>query len=84
MDTHKQMSFPATIHLSGIDHVGVLHSITGILSKQMNANIRRLSIQTNDGIFNGEIQMEVHDASDLQEICRDLKNIEEIQEVRRF
>ena len=83
-DTHKQMSFPATIHLSGIDHVGVLHSITGILSKQMNVNIRRLSIQTNDGIFNGEIQMEVHDASDLQEICRDLKNIDEIQEVTRF
>jgi len=83
-DTHKQMSFPATIHMTGIDHVGVLYQITDVLSKQMNVNIRRLTIETNDGIFNAELQLEVHDAEDLQDICRDLKKIKEVDEVKRF
>ena len=83
-DTHKLMSFLATIHLDGIDHLGVLHQITDVLSQQMNVNIRKLNIATKDGIFKGEIQLEVHDVDDVQIICRDLKKIKEIEEVTRF
>lgn len=83
-DTHKQLSFPATIHLEGIDHLGVLHQITGVLSQQMNINIKHLNITTNDGIFKAEIQLEVHDVEDVKDICRDLKKIQEIEEVTRF
>ena len=83
-DTHKLMSFLANIRLDGIDHLGVLHQITDVLSKQMNVNIRKLNIATKDGIFKGEIQLEVHDVADVQNICRDLKKIDEIEEVTRF
>ena len=83
-DTHKELFFPANIHLRGIDHVGVLHQMTAILSQQLNVNIKRLNIQTDGGIFRGDIQLEVHDVSDLQAICRDLKRIEEIEEITRF
>ena len=83
-DTHKELFFPATIHLQGIDHVGVLHQMTAILSQQLNVNIRQLNIQTEDGIFHGDILLEVHDANDVKAICRDLKKIDEIKEVTRF
>ena len=83
-DTHKQLYFPATIHLNGIDRLGVLHSITGVLSQQLNINIRQLHIETNDGIFYAEIQLEVHDVEDLTGICQDLKRIAEIEDVKRF
>ena len=83
-DTHKELFFPVNIHLQGIDHVGVLHQMTAILSQQLNVNIKRLNIQTDGGIFRGDIQLEVHDVSDLQAICRDLKKIEEVEEVTRF
>lgn len=83
-DTHGKMSFPATIKLNGIDRVGVLHQMTGILSQQMNVNIRHLSIDTQDGIFQSEIQLEVRDVKDIQAICRDLKNIAEIEDVTRL
>ena len=83
-DTHKQLYFPATLHLEGIDHMGVLHQITGVLSQQMNVNMRKVHIETNDGIFTAEIQLEVHDAEDLQAICLDLKKIPEVQVVNRF
>ncbi len=83
-DALGSLAFPATIHITGIDHVGVLHQITGILSGRMNVNIHRLSIETQDGIFKGEIQLGVRDVNDIQAICRDLKEIEEIEEVTRF
>ncbi|MDY4744589.1 MAG: ACT domain-containing protein, partial [Bacteroidaceae bacterium] len=83
-DTHKKLFFPATIHVNGIDHVGVLHQITGVLSQQLNVNIQHLNVDTHDGIFECEIRLGVHDVSDVQDICRDLKAIQEIEEVVRF
>lgn len=83
-DTHKKLFFPATIHVEGIDHVGVLHQITAILSQQLNVNIPRLLIETHDGIFRGEIQLEVHDVEDVQTICHDLKKLKDIDTVVRI
>ena len=83
-DTHGQLSFPATLRIIGFDRVGVLHQITGILSGQLNINMHSLHIETNDGLFTAEINLGVHDVRDIQAICRDLKKIEEIEEVKRF
>ena len=83
-DTHKKLFFPATIHVEGIDRVGVLHQITAILSQQLNVNIPRLLIETRDGIFRGEIQLEVHDVEDVQTICHDLKKLKDIDSVVRI
>jgi len=83
-DTHKQISFPAIIHLNGIDHIGVLHQITGVLSQQLNVDIHQLNINAKDGIFTAEIQLGVHDVSDIRSICKNLKKIKEIEEVKRF
>ena len=83
-DTHGTLSFPATLHIVGFDRVGVLHQITGILSQQLNVNIHSVHIDTSDGLFTAEIRLGVHDAKDIQAICRDLKKIEEVEDVRRF
>lgn len=82
-DTHKVLFFPAVLHVEGIDRVGVLHQMTGILSNQMNLNISSLSVQTNNGIFSADIVMEVHDLQDLKSIIRDLNKIKEIEKVVR-
>ena len=83
-DTHGTLSFPATLHIVGFDRVGVLHQITGLLSQQLNVNIHSVHIDTSDGLFTAEIKLGVHDAKDIQGICRDLKKIEEVEDVRRF
>ncbi len=83
-DTHGKLSFPATLHIVGFDRVGVLHQITGILSGQLNINIHSIHIETSDGLFTAEINLGVHDVRDMQAICKDLKKIEEIEEVKRF
>lgn len=83
-ETHGQLSFPATLHVIGFDRVGVLHQITGILSGQLNVNIHSLHIETSDGLFTAKINLGVHDVRDIQDICRDLKKIEEVEDVKRF
>ena len=83
-DMHGQLYYPATLHILGFDRVGVLHQMTAILSQQLNVNIHKLHIDTNDGLFTAEIGLGVHDVKDIQSICHDLKKIEEIEEVKRF
>ncbi|MBQ8593646.1 MAG: bifunctional (p)ppGpp synthetase/guanosine-3',5'-bis(diphosphate) 3'-pyrophosphohydrolase [Bacteroidaceae bacterium] len=83
-DTHKTLFFPVELCLKGIDGVGVLNSITEIISRQLNVNIHRLSFETNDGIFEGYIHLYVHDVEDVKIICKNLKKIEQINSVTRI
>ena len=82
-DTHRQLSFIVTLNIEGIDCVGLLNDVTQIISKQLNVNIHKLTIETNDGIFQGSIQLYVHDVEDVQNIINDLKRINNIKSVVR-
>ena len=83
-DTHRQLRFPAVLSVDGIDGVGVLLSIATVLSQKLNVNMRSLNIEAHDGIFHGEINLEVHDADEVRDICRDLKRLEHIKTVSRI
>ncbi|MBP3567077.1 MAG: bifunctional (p)ppGpp synthetase/guanosine-3',5'-bis(diphosphate) 3'-pyrophosphohydrolase [Paraprevotella sp.] len=83
-DLHKTLFFPATIKICGIDNIGILHGITDILSEEMNINIHKVTISTQDGVFNGEIQLSVHDVEDVKTICGKLKKMKGIEEVTRI
>lgn len=56
-DTHKELSFLVYIYIKGIDSMGLLNEVTQVISRQLNVNIRKLTIETNDGIFEGKIQL---------------------------
>ena len=82
-DTHGTLSFLDSIHIVGFDRIGILHQITGVLSQQLNINIHSIHIETSDGLFTADIKLGVHDVKDIHTICRDLKKIEGIEEVKR-
>ena len=82
-DTHKELSFLVYIYLRGIDSMGLLNEVTQVISRQLNVNIRKLAIETNDGIFDGKIQLGVHDVEDVKTICNNLKKIQNIKQVNR-
>ena len=83
-DMHKRLFFDATIRLQGIDRVGMLMDICGVISSQMNVNIHRLTITTEDGMFDGSIELRVHDRDDVKEIMFNLKKIEDIKDVTQI
>ena len=80
-DTHKELSFLVYIYIKGIDSMGLLNEVTQVISRQLNVNIRKLTIETEDGIFGGKIQL--HDVDDVKTICNNLKKIQNIKQVSR-
>ena len=83
-ETRKEKEFLVTIYLRGIDSVGLLNEVTRVISHQMEVNIRKLSIESNDGIFEGNIQLYVHDVEDVRSLTNELKKIKNIKEVTRI
>ena len=63
--------------------MGLLNEVTQVIYRQLNVNIRKLAIETNDGIFEGKIQLWVHDVEDVKTICNNLKKIQNIKQVNR-
>lgn len=82
-DTKKTLSFPIFLYIEGIDDMGLLNRITEVISQQLNVNIRKLSMETEDGIFKGKIQLYVHDAEDVKTICNNLRKLNNVKSVTR-
>ena len=80
-DMHKILYFDATIRLGGIDRVGMLNEITQIISSQMNVNIHKVSITCEDGVFDGTIELHVHDREDVKSIVNNLKAVADLKEI---
>ncbi len=55
-DMHKRLYFDATIHLKGIDRIGMLNEVTKVISEQMNVNIHKITLSSDEGIFDGIIK----------------------------
>ena len=83
-ETHKQLYFVVPIQITGIDDMGVLHEITTIISQQLNANIQKMHIESNNGIFEGTFWINVHDVQDVKNICENLKKINNIKPIARI
>ena len=83
-DMHKRLFFIATIRLSGIDRIGLLNEVTQVISAKMNVNIRNLTITCDDGIFDGSIELRVHDREDVREIITNLKNVTDLKEINEI
>ena len=80
-DMHKQLFFIATIRISGIDRVGLLNEITQIISSQMSVNIRNLNITCDGGMFDGTLELRVHDREDVHKIIDNLKKVDDLKEI---
>lgn len=83
-DMHKRLLFDATIHIEGIDRMGMVMDISSIISSQMNVNIHKFTITSEEGVFDGSIELRVHDRENVKEIIDQLKKIEGLQEVTQI
>ncbi len=82
-DTHKVLSFLVYIYIKGIDRMGLINEVTQVISRQLGVNIRKLNIETDEGIFEGKIQLWVHDVEDVKTIVENLRKIEHIKTANR-
>lgn len=79
-----EIAFLTGIKLTGLDDVGLVNKITNIITGQMNLNMRSLSFDSVDGVFEGKIMVYVHDTEELEELNSRLTALDGILEVSRF
>ena len=80
-DMHKVMFFDATIEIRGIDRKRMLHDVSEVISDKLDVNIHKMTIESNEGIFDGQIEIRVHDRDEVKKIMGELHKIEDIKEV---
>ena len=74
----------ASIRLIGIDGVGIVNRITEIISKQLNVDMKSISFEANDGIFEGLIKVMVYDTEHLESLNKQFEQIDGVERIERW
>ncbi len=80
---HTVSSFLARISMKGIDRIGILNELTQFITLVLNVNIRKIFIETHDGIFEGFIDLYVHNTEDLDKIIKQMSQVKGVENVIR-
>ncbi len=81
---NKEISFLTGVRINGIDDVGIINKITNVVSGEMKMNMRSMSIDSSEGLFEGTIMVFVNHKEELDELCQRLSALEGINKVLRL
>ncbi len=74
----------AAIKIHGFDSMGIVNKLTEIISNQHNVNMKSISFETHDGIFEGFLKVLVYDTEHLDQLMRKFELVEGVQRVERW
>lgn len=80
----SEVSFLAGIRITGLDDIGIISGISTVISTDLKVNMRSISVVSNDGMFEGDIMVYVHDTHHLDVLMRKLKEVRGVLKVSRF
>ncbi|SHJ82541.1 GTP pyrophosphokinase [Hymenobacter daecheongensis DSM 21074] len=79
-----ELAFLAGIRIQGSDRVGLVNDVTKIISNSLKVNMRSITIDSNDGMFEGQIIVYVNDTSHLTKLIQRLSKVNGVLLVERF
>ena len=79
----NSLSFLSALKVTGFDDVGIVNNITRIISNEQHLNMRSISFDSNDGIFEGNILVFVNSTEHLNSLIQKLKKVEGVKSVFR-
>lgn len=80
----KELAYLSGLKVIGTDRLGLINDITKVISAELKVNMRSLSIDTEGGIFEGNIMLYVHDKSHLDTLIKKLEKVSGVVKVTRF
>jgi guanosine-3',5'-bis(diphosphate) 3'-pyrophosphohydrolase len=83
-NSQKQLAFLTGLKITGIDEVGLINNLTQVISNDFKVNMRSITMDTEDGIFNGTIMVYVNDTQHLDNLTAKLKEVKGITGISRF
>ena len=84
LKTEGKIVLAAAVEIKGIDHKGMNFDEAMVITDELDINIHRVTVTADEGIFDGSIELRVHDRSDVKLIMDRLKKVDGIQEVMRI
>ena len=75
---------PATLRIIGNDDIGILANITSIISKEAGTNLRNISVDSNDGMFQGVLVVAVSEQRQLTSLLKKLKTVKGVKDIQRL
>ncbi len=80
----SQQEFKATLIISGIDKIGLVNSVTKVISNNLHIDMKSVHFDSNDGTFTGKIIVVVKNKSILENLVKNIKKINGIDKVTRL
>jgi len=80
----KGAFFPVNLRVTGMDDLGIVSNISDVISKDLQVNMRSISIDSNDGMFEGSITLFVKDTQHLEALIRKLKKVKGVLNIKRM
>lgn len=80
----KELTFLTGLHIIGIDDVGLINNITKVISNDFKVNMRSITVDTDNGIFDGSIMIFVNDKEHLDNLIKNLLEVKGVTGVTRF
>lgn len=80
----KAVSYLASVEIYGIDRTGIILDLTKLITSDFSINMRAISVQSHDGIFEGTISLYVQDIESLNMLLDNLRKIKGIERVKRL
>lgn len=82
--SQELVAFLAGLKIKGIDDMGIVSSITKLISTDLNVNMRSIGFDSDDGVFEGTIMLYVHDTNHLTTLINNLKKVRGVNTVTRI
>ena len=76
--------YPITLRVIGNDDIGIVANISSIISKEKNSNMRSISIDSNDGLFQGHLTLMLSDTKELENIIKKISTVKGVKKVERI
>ncbi len=80
---NSNKSFLTSIKVQGIDSMGIVSTITAIISNQLQVNMKSINVTANEGMFEGNITLQVNDTNHLEELMNKIKQASQLISVTR-
>lgn len=75
--------YAITLRVIGNDDIGIVNNITSIISKEEKIVMRSINIDSNDGLFRGNLVIQLEDVSRLNSIIKKLQQVKGVKQVTR-
>ena len=82
-ETNSKTSFMTTLHISGIDEIGIVNEITHIIAKDVGVPMRSININSDKGKFEGILKVMVYNVEHIEFLMQRLRKVKGVVSVTR-